>query len=79
MKGLSSGGAYARPLVAKKEGSMDPSEKKAIKEKLAEKGIDLEKAGEELNVPADILALYLTEDSNPIPKRIVDGLQNMLQ
>jgi len=34
MKGRSSGGAYAKPMVAKKEGSMDPSEKKAMKRAL---------------------------------------------
>ena len=58
---------------------MGPAEKQALKAKLSEKGIDVEKAGEELKVPGQILALYLTEDSNPIPKRIVDGLNKILQ
>jgi hypothetical protein len=57
---------------------MDPAEKQALREKLAEKGIDLDKAGEELKVPGALLALYLTVDSNPIPKRILDGLNKML-
>ena len=58
---------------------MDPAEKRAIKEKMAEKGIGLDKAAEELKVPENILTLYLKEDSNPIPKRIVAGLNNLLQ
>jgi len=58
---------------------MTPDEKRALKEKLAAKGIDLARAGEQLKVPAAILSLYLIEDSNPIPKRIVDGLTKMLQ
>ena len=58
---------------------MDPSEKKAIKEKMEEKGVGLDKAAEELKVPEHILVLYLKEDSNPVPKRIVDGLNNLLQ
>ena len=58
---------------------MDPAEKRELREKLAEKGIDLEKAGEEIKVPAAMLTLYLTEDSNPVPKRIVDGLNKMLE
>ena len=58
---------------------MDPAEKQAIKEKMEEKGVGLEKAAEELKVPGPILALYLKDDSNPIPKRIVDGLNNLLE
>ncbi|UCE82319.1 MAG: hypothetical protein JSV47_11465 [Deltaproteobacteria bacterium] len=58
---------------------MDPAEKAALKEKLAEKGIGLDKAAEELNVPEQMIALYLTEDSNPIPKRIVDGLNKLIE
>jgi hypothetical protein len=58
---------------------MDPAEKKAIKEKMEKKGVGLDKAAEELKVPENILSLYLKEDSNPIPKRIVDGLNNLLQ
>jgi hypothetical protein len=58
---------------------MDPAGKQAIKEKMEEKGIGLEKAAEELKVPEPILALYLKDDSNPIPKRIVDGLNNLLE
>jgi hypothetical protein len=58
---------------------MDPAEKQAIKEKMEEKGVGLEKAAEELKVPEPILALYLKDDSNPIPKRIVDGLNNLLE
>jgi hypothetical protein len=58
---------------------MDPAEKVALKEKLAEKGIDFDKAAQELNVPASLLALYLKEDSNPVPKRIIDGLNKMTE
>lgn len=58
---------------------MDPAEKRALKEKLAEKGIGLDKASEELKVREQMLSLYLTEDSNPIPKRIIDGFNKMLQ
>ena len=58
---------------------MDPEAKRAFREKLTEKGIDLAKAAEEVNVTEQMLALYLKEDSNPIPKRIVDGLNNLLQ
>ena len=58
---------------------MDPAEKQAIKEKMEEKGVGLEKAAEELKVPEPILALYLKDDSNPIPKRIIDGLNNLLE
>ena len=57
---------------------MDPAEKQALKEKLSEKGVGLDKAAEELKVPEQMLALYLKEDSNPIPKRILDGLNKML-
>jgi hypothetical protein len=57
---------------------VDPAEKRELKEKLAAKGIDLDKAGEEIKVPGGILSLYLTEDSNPIPKRIIDGLKKVL-
>jgi len=46
---------------------MDPAEKIALKEKLAEKGIGFDKAAEELKVPASLLALYLKDDSNPVP------------
>ena len=58
---------------------MDPAEKQAIKEKMEEKGVGLDKAAEELKVPEHILALYLTEDSNPVPKRIIDGINNLLE
>ena len=58
---------------------MDPLEKQALKEKLAEKGIGMDKAAEELKVPEQMLILYLKEDSNPIPKRIIEGLNNLLQ
>jgi hypothetical protein len=58
---------------------MDPAEKAALKEKLAEKGIGLDKAAEELKVPEQMIALYLTEDSNPIPKRIVEGLNKLIE
>jgi hypothetical protein len=58
---------------------MDPAVKQAIKKKMEEKGVGLDKAAEELKVPELILALYLKDDSNPIPKRIVDGLNNLLQ
>ncbi|UCG21447.1 MAG: hypothetical protein JSU80_02325 [Deltaproteobacteria bacterium] len=58
---------------------MDPAEKRALKEKLAEKKIDFDKAAEELKVPASLLALYLKDDSNPVPKRIIDGLNKMIE
>lgn len=58
---------------------MDPLEKQALKEKLAEKGIGMDKAAEELKVPEQMLNLYLKEDSNPVPKRIIEGLNNLLQ
>jgi hypothetical protein len=58
---------------------MDPEAKRALRVKLTEKGIDLGKAAEEMNVPEQMLTLYLKEDSNPIPKRIVDGLNKLLQ
>ena len=58
---------------------MEAMEKQALKEKLAEKGVGLEEAAEKLNVPEQIIALYLKEDSNPVPKRIVDGLNKLLE
>ena len=58
---------------------MDSAEKQAIKEKMEEKGIGFDKAAEELKVPELILALYFKDDSNPIPKRIVDGINKLLQ
>ena len=58
---------------------MEPADKRAFREKLDERGISLDKAAEELNVPEQIIALYLTEDSNPIPNRIVDGLNKLLE
>ena len=58
---------------------MDPAEKQAIKKKMEEKGVGFDKAAEELKVPEHILALYLNEDSNPVPKRIVDGINNLLE
>jgi len=58
---------------------MDPAEKTALKEKLAAKGIGFDKAAEELKVPAPLLALYFKDDSNPVPKRIIDGLNKMLE
>jgi len=58
---------------------MDPAEKQAIKEKMEAKGVGFDKAAEELKVPEHILALYLKDDSNPIPKRIIDGLNNLLE
>jgi predicted transcriptional regulator len=68
-------------LVSYLEGglAMDPAEKTALKEKLAEKGIDFDKAAEELKVTAPMLTLYLMEDSNPVPKRIIDGLNKMIE
>jgi len=58
---------------------MDPAEKQAIKKKMEEKGVGFDKAAEELKVPELILALYFKDDSNPIPKRIVAGLNNLLE
>jgi hypothetical protein len=58
---------------------MDPAEKQAIKEKMEEKGIGFDKVAEELKVPEMILALYFKDDSNPIPKRIVEGINKLLQ
>jgi hypothetical protein len=59
--------------------TMDPAEKQAIKEKMEEKGVGFDKAAEELKVPEQVLALYFKDDSNPIPKRIIDGLNNLLE
>jgi len=58
---------------------MEAMEKQALKEKLAEKGVGLDEAAAKLNVPEQIVALYLKEDSNPVPKRIVDGLNKLLE
>jgi hypothetical protein len=58
---------------------MEPAEKQALKKRLAEKGVDLDKAAEELKVPEQILALYLKEDSNPVPKRILEGLDKLAE
>ena len=58
---------------------MEPAEKQELKQKLSDKGVGLDKAAEELKVPEQMLALYLKEDSNPIPKRIVDGLNKLLE
>ena len=58
---------------------MEPAEKRVLREKLDDKGISLEQAAEELKVPEQIIALYLNEDSNPIPNRIVDGLNKLLE
>jgi hypothetical protein len=58
---------------------MDPAEKQAIKEKMEAKGVGFDKAAEELKVPELILALYFKDDSNPIPKRIVEGINKLLQ
>ncbi len=58
---------------------MEAKEKQALKEKLAEKGVGLDEAAEKLNVPEQMIALYLKEDSNPVPKRIVDGLNKLLE
>ncbi len=58
---------------------MEAMEKQALKKKLAEKGVGLGEAAEKLNVPEQIIALYLKEDSNPVPKRIVDGLNKLLE
>jgi len=58
---------------------MEPAEKQALKKRLAEKGVDLDKASAELKVPKQILALYLKEDSNPVPKRILDGLDKLAE
>ena len=58
---------------------MDPAEKQALKKKMEEKGVGFDKAAEELKVPEHILALYLNEDSNPVPKRIVEGINNLLE
>ena len=58
---------------------MDPAEKRALKEKLAEKGIGFDEAAEELNVPESLLNLYFKDDSNPIPKRIIEGLNKMME
>jgi len=57
---------------------MSPAEKKELREKLTAKGITLDKAGEAVELPGWLLNLYLTEDSNPVPKRIVDGLKKLL-
>ena len=58
---------------------MEPADKQELKQKLSDKGVALDKAAEELNVPEQMLALYLKEDSNPVPKRIVDGLNKLLE
>lgn len=58
---------------------MTPEDKRELKAKLEEKNLDLDKAGEELKVPGTILKLYLTEDHNPIPTRIVQGLKKMVE
>jgi hypothetical protein len=58
---------------------MDPAEKRALKEKLADKGIGFDKAAEELKVPESLLILYLKDDSNPVPKRIIEGLNKMME
>jgi hypothetical protein len=64
----------------KKQGgvAMSPAEKRELRDNLAAKGITLDKAGEAVKVPGWLLNLYLTEDSNPVPKRIVDGLKKLL-
>jgi hypothetical protein len=58
---------------------MDPAEKRALKEKMAEKGIGFDKAAEELKVPESLLTMYFKDDSNPIPKRIIEGLNKMME
>ena len=58
---------------------MDLAEKQALKKKLAEKGIGFDKAAEELKVTEELLDLYLKDDSNPVPKRIIQGLNKMIE
>ncbi len=58
---------------------MEPADKQELKQKLLDKGVGLDKAAEELNVPEQMLDLYLKEDSNPVPNRIVDGLNKLLE
>ena len=41
--------------------------------------LDVETGRKELKVTEEMLALYLKEDSNPIPKRIIDGLNKLLE
>ena len=57
---------------------MSPAEKKELRDKLAAKGFTLDKAGEAVDLPGWLLDLYLAEDSNPVPNRIVDGLRKLL-
>lgn len=57
---------------------MLPEEKKALKEKLEEKGVTWEKASEELKINADVLRLYLSQPSGLVPKRITDALEKLV-
>jgi hypothetical protein len=57
---------------------MSPAEKKELKDKLAARGITLDKAAEAVDLPGWLLNLYLIEDSNPVPNRVVDGLKKLL-
>jgi len=63
---------------AQQESQGGGGQKRELKDKLTAKGITLDKAGEAVKVPGSLLALYLTEDSNPVPKRIVEGLKKVL-
>jgi hypothetical protein len=47
-------------------------EKMAIIEKMEEKGLTAEQVAESMEFSANLLALYLTKDAYPVPKRILD-------
>ena len=50
-------------------------EKKALREKLEEKGVSIEDAAKAIEFDPEILKLYLADDEYPIPKRIVKKLE----
>jgi hypothetical protein len=50
------------------------AQKLVLVQKMEEKGVDVKEAAKAMEFDAEVLSLYLANDSFPVPKRILDKL-----
>lgn len=54
------------------------SEKIALIERIEKKGMSPAQVAEAMSFNAEVLALYLVRDANPVPKRIMDQIAKVI-
>ena len=80
--GEEAGAVRAAGMLSRRQGEprrmQMPSDKNAVLAKMAEKGMSVADAAAAIGFDANLLRLYLVDDSYPVPTRIVKKLEEFL-